>query len=282
MTSEGPSFSVTVPAGQLIAETDETLFQSATATNITAIISSISPSTVTKDGVSYGTQGFSGNCSETNYAQLAIEHNDALDFLHLNYSGGGPYNLQSVYNALVNYSNTYNMPFSGLSYQELMDLKNQSTGITSMITLIQNQYPSISVNIKNELINLYQLLNSASSEEEAETMLQNFDNQVNQSSYTIQEKNALLGMSPALLTIGDFWSTTGDFMGSHGETRNWMQRVNEADQTAYDSKLIQNGSALSFVGLNKKDQIWRKLTNSSRRDVDSCVYCVWLSTMQQC
>ena len=55
-------FSVTVPAGQAMAQT-QYLLQSTTALNPTISVLQISPTNVTSGGVTYNTQGFAGNCN---------------------------------------------------------------------------------------------------------------------------------------------------------------------------------------------------------------------------
>lgn len=99
------------------------------------------------------------------YNQLAIEHNNALDYLHLNYSTGGPYNLQAVYNAIINYCNANNKPLPTVSYQELVDFKNQVTNISGLLDYLQSRYNTFNNTEKSELNTLYQNLEATTTDE---------------------------------------------------------------------------------------------------------------------
>jgi hypothetical protein len=162
------------------------------------------------------------------YTQLSIEHNNALDNLHLNYSTGGTYNLQSIYNATVNYSNANNKQLPFPSYQQLVNLKNQSSNVSSFLNALQTQLNAFDNIEISELNTLYQSLIAATSDNAIDVVIQNFNTHINQSNYTLSQKNKLLGVTTAIYTIADFWAATDeDFMDHPGETRTWQQRATD-------------------------------------------------------
>lgn len=194
------------------------------------------------------------NCTARvlDYTQLSIEHNNALDNLHLNYSTGGPYNLQAVYNATVNYCNTNNKQLPSISYQQLINLKNQSTDVSSFLNAMQSQLNAFTNNEKNELNALYQNLISTTTDNAADGVIQNFNTHINQSSYTLSEKSKLLGVTTAIYTIADFWSATDDdFMNHPGETRTWQQRATDPI-TFTPKQLYGNVQTWSLIAMNMK------------------------------
>jgi len=214
--------SVTVPAGELTVETAQNIAVP-TGTAVFTEITNVSPSSVTADGVTCSTQGFAGGCS----VNLAEQHNDALDFLHLNYQAG-PYTLQDIYTASSNYASSTGKPLPNFSYNDMVYLKNNyATNVPGFITVMQSQYNLISVNEKNEMINLYQSLSATTNDNEVDGVLSNFKTSITQSSYTTIEKNNLLSISSALYTIGDFWSSTEVFMQSGGDAGNWRERASQ-------------------------------------------------------
>ena len=74
-------FSVTVPAGQAMAQT-QYLLQSTTALNPTISVLQISPTNVTSGGVTYNTQGFAGNCSILDDLNTVGQyHNDFQEYV---------------------------------------------------------------------------------------------------------------------------------------------------------------------------------------------------------
>lgn len=161
------------------------------------------------------------------YNQLAIEHNNALDYIHFSYSSGGPYSLQTLYNGIVSYCNTNSKPLPNISYQELIYLKNQVLDFGSFLDVMQSTYNAFTNNEKNELNTLYQNLNATTTDAEADIVLQNFNSHINLTTYTSYEKSRLLGVSAALYAIADFWSSTENFMAAPGETQTWQQRAAE-------------------------------------------------------
>lgn len=83
--SRSVPFSVTVPAGQLTAETGLDL-ETCPACGANVSISSVSPSFVSSNGISYSTQSFSGNCPDPYWQSelnnIGAIHNAAMDYAY--------------------------------------------------------------------------------------------------------------------------------------------------------------------------------------------------------
>lgn len=225
-------FIVTVAAGKSMAETVADFFQIPVSSGAEINIVSVSP-------------------CPFDYNQLAMEHNDALDYLHLNYSTGGPYDFHQQYDLLLDYCRKNNKPLPILSYQQMIDIKNQVTDIPELVTVLQSQFNFFTINEKNEMISLYKNLSVATNDEDVEGVLQNFDDQIKQSFYSDIEKEKLLSISPSLHTIGDFWATTDDFMQHPGEKQTWAERVLN-DQMAFNySQVYYSGEAMWMPGVKR-------------------------------
>jgi len=159
------------------------------------------------------------------FNDMAVLHNDALDYLHLNYSSGTESNFRGMYDGLTDYSRNTGGDGLGFSYEQLARLKSEVTGVPSLLQVLERDYNAVTPIEKEEILNLYESLNASPSDAAIESLLQDFDRRIAGSAYSESEKSLLLGLSQSVLTVGNFWSSTPNFMQAPGETRTWQERA---------------------------------------------------------
>ncbi len=159
------------------------------------------------------------------FNDMAVLHNDALDYLHLNYSSGTESNFRGMYDGLTAYSRNSGGDGLGFSYEQLARLKSEVTGVPSLLQVLERDYNAVTPVEKEEILGLYEQLNAAPDDAAIESLLQGFDRRITGSAYSESEKSLLLGLSQSLLTVGNFWSATSNFMQAPGERRTWQERA---------------------------------------------------------